>query len=267
MEVTEIISFDLCGKFAHFRKFYSTSSALSYSIPPKTTLQGLVAAILGLERDSYYELFDHWYFGIQIINKHRKIFQKFNFLKIEKIKFDLDKEYSEVNGFDKRTQTSFETIIPENIRKQVLCFRIYIGVANTTDSNYKKLKEYLARGYSEYGVVLGTANMQGYTDNFIGSYEYEPIKANTDILLHSACIGDHITLSGNNENVSVEQDTFPQKMKLTSSKETFSTRIADKTASLVYPLDGAGMLVNVKENAQSFFMLKYENHSFNIALL
>ena len=48
----KIIVFDIKGKFAHFRKFYTNSSSLTYGIPPRTAICGILAAILGLERDS-----------------------------------------------------------------------------------------------------------------------------------------------------------------------------------------------------------------------
>ena len=51
------LSFTVSAPFAHFRKIETSSTRLSYGIPPRTTVNGLIAAILGLPRDSYYELF------------------------------------------------------------------------------------------------------------------------------------------------------------------------------------------------------------------
>lgn len=70
----KIIIFELWGKFAHFRKFYTNSSSLSYSVPPRTTIEGIIAAILGYERDSYYEKFnpDNLYVAVRKVgNKGR----------------------------------------------------------------------------------------------------------------------------------------------------------------------------------------------------
>ena len=53
----DILAFHLRGKMAHFRKYYSNSSALSYWVPPRTTIIGVLAGLLGMERDSYYEQF------------------------------------------------------------------------------------------------------------------------------------------------------------------------------------------------------------------
>ncbi len=55
--IDNILSFELSGKFAHFRKYYTNTSALSYSIPPKTVLMGIISSILKIPRNEYYELF------------------------------------------------------------------------------------------------------------------------------------------------------------------------------------------------------------------
>ncbi len=55
--IDHILSFELSGKFAHFRKYYTNTSALSYIIPPKTVLMGIISSILKIPRNEYYELF------------------------------------------------------------------------------------------------------------------------------------------------------------------------------------------------------------------
>lgn len=56
-KIDEILSFELSGKFAHFRKYYTNKSALSYLIPPKTLLMGIISSILMIPRNEYYDLF------------------------------------------------------------------------------------------------------------------------------------------------------------------------------------------------------------------
>lgn len=47
--------FDIWGDYAHFKKIYATTSAVSYVIPTKTALYGYVGAILGLSKaDNHY---------------------------------------------------------------------------------------------------------------------------------------------------------------------------------------------------------------------
>lgn len=51
------IGFDIAADFAHFRKVGNNSAKPTYRIPPRTTVAGLLAGILGVPRDSYYDMF------------------------------------------------------------------------------------------------------------------------------------------------------------------------------------------------------------------
>jgi len=81
----EVITFDVCGKFAHFRKFYSNSSALTHFVPPRTTIIGIIAGILGIERDTYYEEFSlaNCDIGVRLLTRVKKSIQKLKYLKVE----------------------------------------------------------------------------------------------------------------------------------------------------------------------------------------
>ena len=54
---THITSFVISGDLAHFRKPASNMSRLTYYVPPKMTVAGLLSAICGFEQDSYYDVF------------------------------------------------------------------------------------------------------------------------------------------------------------------------------------------------------------------
>jgi len=51
------LSFELRGQWAHFRRVEGNIVKQTYRVIPRTTLAGLVAAILGMGRDSYYDAF------------------------------------------------------------------------------------------------------------------------------------------------------------------------------------------------------------------
>ncbi|MGI6453182.1 MAG: CRISPR-associated protein Cas5 [Syntrophomonadaceae bacterium] len=55
MEET-LIRFRLKGRFAHFLKAESGVTALTYPVPPRTVIMGLVGAVLGLEKDGPQQL-------------------------------------------------------------------------------------------------------------------------------------------------------------------------------------------------------------------
>lgn len=53
----ECVSFTVSGEWAHFRRIDTTNDKQTYAVIPRTTVAGLVAAILGEPRDSYYQEF------------------------------------------------------------------------------------------------------------------------------------------------------------------------------------------------------------------
>ena len=51
----KVVVFEASGAFAHFKRFYTTSSPTSYALPPRTALQGMAGAILGYAREEYLQ--------------------------------------------------------------------------------------------------------------------------------------------------------------------------------------------------------------------
>ena len=52
-----VIAFDLWGDYAHFRKYFTTTSPLTFSLPPRTVLMGLIRAVCGLKKEEYIKIF------------------------------------------------------------------------------------------------------------------------------------------------------------------------------------------------------------------
>lgn len=51
MNSKEILIFDISSEYGHFRKYNTTTSPLTYSIPTRTAIAGMLGAILGMERE------------------------------------------------------------------------------------------------------------------------------------------------------------------------------------------------------------------------
>ncbi|MEN6517188.1 MAG: type I-B CRISPR-associated protein Cas5b [Methanospirillum sp.] len=70
-----ILAFDLWGEYAHFRKYYTTTSPLTYSFPPRTALCGLMGAILGLSKETYLSHFlkDRATLGVALLSPVKKV--------------------------------------------------------------------------------------------------------------------------------------------------------------------------------------------------
>lgn len=111
---------------AHFRKFYTNSSSLSYSFPPRTTLCGLIAGMLGMPRDSYYDAFsmDRCRIGLSLKGKIRKVIQTVNYLQTGQSKWGRGKGIEGVSGGRGRTQVPLELVMPMPGERQVV-YRVY----------------------------------------------------------------------------------------------------------------------------------------------
>ena len=102
-----VVRCDLCGKFAHFRRFYTNSSSLSYPIPPPSTIRGLVAAALGLEPDEYSEILRTLQLAIGVRQPLRTLLQTTNALMVK------SGTERELRGFEPRTQIPTQFLLPE----------------------------------------------------------------------------------------------------------------------------------------------------------
>ncbi len=70
-----VVVFDIWADFGHFRKFYTTSSPLTFSFPPPSTIAGIIGAIYGAGKDEYLKVFapDKCQLGIRIVRPVKKV--------------------------------------------------------------------------------------------------------------------------------------------------------------------------------------------------
>ena len=52
----KLLAFDIWGDYAYFRRGYTSTSTITFPFPSRTTISGLIAGILGLEKDSYHDI-------------------------------------------------------------------------------------------------------------------------------------------------------------------------------------------------------------------
>ena len=163
-DIDRIISFKLCGKFAHFRKFYTNSSSLSYLVPPRTVVIGLLASILKIPRDEYYEIFTEEKckisvsvsFGIKI----RKQTQSVNYLHTEYFKLITTRESGKK---PQHSQCKLELLMaPEDGNIE---YWIYVGYHSDNDM-FTKLEQHLATNDFGYGLYLGQRQFRGFIEDF-----------------------------------------------------------------------------------------------------
>ena len=121
--------FDIKGDYGHFRKFYTTSSPLTFSIPPRTTVCGIIGALIGLDKKEYLKYFkkEEAKIAIQILQPINKTRLSINLIDTKKAK----EYYSKI---EKRTQVTYELLKNPS-------YRIYFYHSNK--ELYKKVKLFL----------------------------------------------------------------------------------------------------------------------------
>lgn len=74
------ISFRLYGRFGHFMRAETGTSALSYPVPPRTVILGILGAVLGLEKDTPQQLLEPFQVavagGVPITHWHKAKLRK-----------------------------------------------------------------------------------------------------------------------------------------------------------------------------------------------
>ncbi|MCF6464459.1 type I-B CRISPR-associated protein Cas5 [Clostridium sp. Cult2] len=155
-----MIAFDIYGKFAHFRKFYTNSSSLTYSVPPRTTIEGMIAALLGYERDSYYELLgaDKLNIAVKKIGATRKIMQSLNYMKAD--------SPGKLNSPTEHTQIPFEILTGDrNLRYRIFLYHI-------DDAIQDEIKKRTKNNRPVFPLYFGCAPFSCYIE-YIDEYEWE----------------------------------------------------------------------------------------------
>ncbi|NLU09812.1 MAG: type I-B CRISPR-associated protein Cas5 [Tepidanaerobacter acetatoxydans] len=179
-KVDKILAFDLTGPMAHFRKFFTNSSSLSYDFPPRTTIIGIIAGILGWQRDSYYNDFGikECCVGIKIKEPTRSIQRTVNYLLVSK-------GVGGLNGSAGHTQIPIEIILPKNIEKDKLCYRVYFWHKN--EKVMEELCERLLNRKFVYPVSLGLSEFLGNIGNVQICEEFEAVKSSKYVDISTVC--------------------------------------------------------------------------------
>lgn len=266
----EIISFDVCGKLAHFRKYYANNTAFTYSMPPRTTVMGMLAAVAGYERDSYYErlVSEHLRVGIRLLNPVKKTFHRLNFLSIKSRGDALDGT-GDFTGAGGRIQTPFEVVSGLHIGRDSVAYRIFLAPGEDDNGEFARLKAALGlpeaappAAQVRFNLSLGPANFSAWLENARLHTGIEPQTAVGLVKIHSAVPSDKIARlefrkddpeAGYNY---LEEELMPADFVADGNRELskllrtlFSTQGKPFEAELNAPFfavpDGAGNLQNI----------------------
>jgi CRISPR-associated protein Cas5h len=149
----KFLVFDIWSQYAHFKKPYTTTSPLTFSLPPRTVISGILAAIAGIDKNEYISCFSKDLSDIAIgIRKP---------VKKVRIAENLINTKESMTRIFSRTQIRIEFL--KNPK-----YRVYFN--HSCVEIYNKLKKMLENHASFYTVSLGLSeNLANY--EYIGEFE------------------------------------------------------------------------------------------------
>ncbi|MBM4404431.1 MAG: hypothetical protein FJ042_08675 [Candidatus Cloacimonetes bacterium] len=206
-----ILELDLSGELAHFR----------YTIPPRTAICGLVASILMLPRDSYYQTLSSNNLGIGICVPTKSVFRKqfftLNYVGNEKV----------ISDVSEHKQCRLELLMPAP--GQRLHWTVYLGYKLCVDPILDSLEERIKSQNLGFDVYLGQRQLRAEIDLLrkYGKEEFSRIDCSD--YLDSVISRDRIvSLDTESFYISIERMPLEQELE-TKGKSAYrrSVRFAD----------------------------------------
>jgi len=247
LHLDKLLIFDIQGPVAHFRKFYTNSSSLSYAFPPRTTITGLIAGILGRQKDSYYDEFgsERCKVAISVRTSSRKIMQTVNYVRT--------KALGELNLSAGHTQIPLEIVLPsQNFQK--LRYRVYFYHHGKT---LLELEEVLELGKFVYPPYLGLSEFIAEV-KFIDSIEENqisrfsnpvtPVEIVTAVNVEQISKGGLIFEPGSGKTLQYMKERMPLEFD--------SDRRLKKASSFIYEKNYNKAKLKIKDN---YYKIEYQD--------
>ena len=238
MNDNRLIVFELSGEYGHFRKFNTTTSPLTYPIPTRTALTGVLGAVLGVEREtapgrfadnalSIQELFsaDACRLAVQLLVPVKKVNIGFNLL-------DTGNSFYEIRKSG-RTQIEFELL-------KNPAFRVFVWLKDET--LFDQLADRLMTRSHHFTPYLGlsqfTATLQysSVTSSVIRTAEsgYVPVQSAVNLSLLTA-------------NPPIEFDQTIHYYVETMPIELSRNRVVTRYGEVLVNADSGSVLVRANE--------------------
>lgn len=164
----QILGIRLSGDFAHFSHPATVYSSLSYMIPPKTAVMGMLGAIMG--ESDYCFLNDISYTCIVLQLKAK---QSFCFNGIKSALSELNPK-KEISGFKSGRKQFYRELLVEPV------YEIYIDISRLEQDKKSKLKELLKDQKSLHTLYMGI-NFCLANYEFLGSFGAQILEEDAQI--------------------------------------------------------------------------------------
>ena len=138
----KLLAFDIWGDYGYFRRGYTSTSTITFPFPSRTTISGLIAGILGLEKDSYHDIFneENSRLGLRILNPIKKLNINLNYVNT--------KEGFLLSDIKSNPRVRVQAEFLKDVK-----YRIYVSLDD--NSLMEELYSYLNEHKSVYTLCLG----------------------------------------------------------------------------------------------------------------
>lgn len=217
-KIQKIISFRISGKYAHFRKFYTNASSLSYLIPPRTTISGMIASILEYPRDEYYSKFDNISISVSLPENLsiRKQTQSINNLHNNYYRYILTGK-----GKIQHSQCKMELLLPPYSKN--ICYIIYVAGDNS-EALLNDLEKKLHQRDFGYGIYLGQRQFKAYIDHIKTFKNDEIIFLDHAEVINSICNEENFLDYSLEQEVDIISEQMPCHFQTIKVKDKISRR-------------------------------------------
>lgn len=236
-----VIVFDIWGNYGHFRKFYTTSSPLTFSFPPPSTIAGILGAVYGVVKDEYLKIFssDRCKIALKIVSPVKKVRMGLNLINTKGGYWTL---FSNKNH-EPRTQIRTEFL-------KEPYFRIYF--THEDKKVFKIIAELLKEHKSIYTVSLGLSELLA-DFKYVGEYDSD-IKFDNEFVEIQTPIAE-TNLIQNELKIETGKKYFREKIPIKMNHE----RIVEKYDDVIFEPDGK----TIKAKVKNFYRLENgENIAF-----
>jgi len=231
------LSFVVEGDWAHFRRIEGNIVKQTYRIIPRTTVAGMIAAMLGLSRDSYYDLFrsNRSAIAIQPLRTLRTVNVPINCLSTagSDIQMCPSRGHARVGLVDPSTlrqQHNYEFLVDPS-------YRIDLWLDDT--DIYDRIRDHLESGTSEYVPSLGLSECLASIE-YLGEFRIEDGPADTTVSVDSAVI-DAVDSVHPEADRQVRVERSPGFMKADPGGRTTSGFLSVAYARSADPLTASGV--------------------------
>ncbi len=215
----EVLIFDIFGDLGHFKKYYTTSSPLSFSFPPPPTVAGMLGAITGVDKDEYLDVFspERCKIAIQIMEP------------IQKLRAGLNLINTKGNHWipiKKANHGPRSPIKVEFIKEP--CYRIYF--CHEDEKLFYRMAEFIESHKSFYTLSLGLSELLA-DFSYVDIMHFEK-RQNEDIDIIS--VAPLYLVDGIHINSSGDRKYFKEKMPIIMDRD----RVVHRYEDVLFEIDG-----------------------------